>query len=230
MEQSQKASPKLVAFAALVLLCAGLPHFLLDRKAADRAPGQYSVEALLPPVVGSFQVVNREQGVLGRGIEHVAIYQDSARRRTAQFALITNYGIHNGVACYLARGMPVQWRRVEEMKSADSSATFEIVSLGDQSLKGGNRSALFIASTECTTVGCREIPLEIRSGLQLGWIRKKLGTESISAQRRPVPLSITFQSTSVDGSVKTQEQALSEFRELISNFKLNPLRELSASN
>jgi hypothetical protein len=45
-----------------------------------------------------------------------------------------------------------------------------------------------------------------------------------------VPLSITFQSVNKDGNVQDQEQVLSDFRKLVSSFKLIPLRELSAAN
>jgi len=125
--------------------------------------------------------------------------------------------------------MPVQWRRIEQVQSADSSAGFEIASLADQSLRGADRSVLFIASTECTPEGCREIPLPIRTWPQLIWLRNNLETQSLSPGQKPVPLSITFQAIGKDGNVQDQEQALSDFRKLVASFKLNPLREISAA-
>jgi hypothetical protein len=231
MEQPQKANLKLVAFAAVVLLCAGVPHFLFDRTRPKISVGNYLPETLLPPTIGTFHVVSRKQvGGAGEVIEHVAIYQDPTGRQTAQFDLRINSASHNGVACYLARGMPVQWRRIEQLQSADSTAGFEIASIADQSLRGAAGSVLFIASTECMAEGCREIPLEIRTGPQLIWLRNNLETRSATPGKMPVPLSITFQSIGKDGNVQDQEQALSDFRKLVANFNLNPLREVSAAH
>ena len=231
MEQSQKANLKLVAFTTLVLLCAGVPHFLFDRTRPKNSTGHYSPESLLPPTIGTFHVVNRKQvGEAGDVIEHMAIYGDPTGRQTAQFDLRINSASHNGVACYLARGMPVQWRRIEQVQSADLSASFEIASIADQSLRGSAGSVLIIASTECTPEGCREIPLQIRTGPQLIWLRSNLQTQSVGPGEKPVPLSITFQSIGKDGNVQDQEEALSDFRKLVASFKLNPLREISASN
>ncbi len=231
MEQSQKASLKLVAFAAVVLLCAGVPHFLFDRIQLKNSTGSYLAETLLPPTIGTFHVVNRKQvGEAGDVIEHVAIYQDPTGRQTAQFDLRINSASHNGVACYLARGMPLQWRRIEQVQSADSSASFEIA-LPSGSVVAWRRPFCSLHSLYGVYAGrLPEIPLQIRTWPQLVWLRNSLETQSVTPSKKPVPLSITFQSISKDGNVQDQEQALSDFRKLVASFKLNPLREISAAN
>jgi len=234
MEQSQQATRKLVAFAAVVVLCAGAPHFLLDRRSLPHQESrsqQDSPETFLPAIIGDFHVVSRNRNILPRQeIEHVAIYQDRTGTQTAQFDVRVNSSAHNGLACYLMRGMTVQWKRTEEVQSADSIGSFEISSIADQSITGSGRSALFMASTECTPEHCSESPLKVENRPELVWSGSDSEAHGTPRSREVVPLSITFQSVGEGGNVQDQKQALSQFRKLISSFKLAPLRELSSKN
>jgi hypothetical protein len=233
MEESQKTIRKLVAFATVVVLFAGVPHFLLDRNAvvAAQFPDR-SYEYLLPAEIGKFHVVNRWKSALQKPtFEQGAIYQDPTGKLTAQFAIMINFSRdHNGLVCYLAQGLPLRSQRIEQVQAADSSAIFDVGFIGDQSLSGAGHSTLFIASTECGTGGCREAPFLTRAAPQIVWSRPTKAQRDSTDQYRAIPLSITFQSIGGAGDVQDQERALLQFRDLVSKFKLVPLRELSAVN
>ncbi|WP_158750607.1 hypothetical protein [Acidobacterium sp. S8] len=174
--------------------------------------------------------MNRWINPQGSVVEQGAIYQDASGRQTAQFDIMINAGAHNGLACYLTRGMVLESRRAERVQAADSSAIFDVGFIGDQSLSGAGHSTLFIASTVCGAGGCGEAPLLIKDAPQIVWSRAAKAQREPAYQSRPIPLSITFQSVGGTGNAGDQEQAVLQFRDLISKFKLVPLRELSAAN
>ena len=224
MENLQKTIRKLVAFAALVVVLAGIPHFLLDRSPRVIRTAGGSYEYLLPEEIGKFHVLNRWKNAIEQG----AIYQDRNGKQIAQFAIMINApGRHDGLNCYLARGIPLQSLQSEHLQAADSTANFEVGFIGDQSLNGGlGHSVLFIASTQCDAEVCTQAPAPMSMGLQMTWLRPAKIHHDDAEQPRVVPVSITFQSFDAEGA----DQALLQFRELMSNFKLVPLRELSVVN
>jgi hypothetical protein len=252
MEQSQKTIRRLVALAVLVLPLAGVPHFRLDRKPiATRLPDRRpiaarlpdrSYEYLLPATIGKFHVVNRWRNVrpyqaIEQGatyIEQGATYQDSTGKQTAQFAILLNYfGDHNALGCYLTRGMALRENRTEQAQAADSPAKFDVGFFGDQSLNGAEHSTLFVASTVCRAGGCLEAPSAWSSAApHVAWSMSAKTQHERANLAMPISLSITFQSLGSSGETQDQQQqqALLQFRELVSNFKLIPLRELAAAN
>jgi len=236
MEQAQKDTRKLVAFGAVVLLCAGAPHFLLDRgfswpqygtSTAHPAPGN-----LYPSSIGEFQLVNRWQRDLVRNVVEVgATYRDATSTRTAQFDTQLNAGFHNGAECYIARGMQLEWRRAELMTTADSTVTFEIISIVDESISGAGRSSVLIASAECMRDGCKARPLKIRTGPELALLNSHPVKANASDQPGHVSFSIIFQTSGNSGNNKQdEEEALMELRKLVAGFSLGPLRQLAADN
>lgn len=231
MEYSQQTIRKLIAFAVAVGLLAGLPHFLFDRKQETVKVWERSYEYLLPAEIGGFHVVNRWTNVQSHSvIEQGAIYQDSSGRKTAQFDIMVNAsGSHNGLACYLARGMTLRERRIEQIQAADSSATFDVGFVGDQSIGGTGHSTLLIASTECGSKGCWRTPDSSESA-QIIWFQHPKATSDHTPHSTFVPISITFQSLNSDGKAQDRESALLEFRELVSNFRLVPLQEIPSAN
>jgi hypothetical protein len=232
MEKSQKTIRKLLVFAAVIVLCGGVPHFLFGRGSFHARYGYrspYALETVFPSAIGDFHLVNRWQTALqGQVVEQVAIYQDVASKETAQFAIYLNAGAHNAAACYLARGMQMQSRRVEQLQTADSIAGFEIVSIVDQSVAGTDGASLLMATTECGGEKCTSRPLDIKAGPQLTWLKSNYVERDVTANDVPVPLSITFESSGNSGNGQGQDQAKQHFRKLLSNFNLKPLRELSA--
>ena len=234
MEESQRTIRKLLAFAAVVALLGGVPHFLLNRKqlAAAKLIPDRSYEYLLPAELGKFHVVNRWKSALRKPIvEQGAIYQDPTGKLTAQVAILFNLsGDHNGLQCYLTQGLPLQSHRTEQVQAADSSAIFDVGFIGDQSLSGAGHSTLFIASTECGARGCRQPPFLASKAPRIVWLRPAKAQRDPADESRSIPLSITFQSVGGTGDAQDQEQAMLQFRDLVSKFKLVPLRELSAAN
>ncbi|WP_158747920.1 hypothetical protein [Acidobacterium sp. S8] len=213
---------KLVPFATLVVVLAGVPHFLLDRKPRVNQTAGRSYEYLLPEEIGQFHVLNRWKNAIEQG----AIYQDRNAKQVVQFDIrINSPGSHDGLSCYLARGMSLQSLQFEHLQTADSTANFEVDFIGDQSLNGLGHSVLFIALTQCDAEVCTQVPAPLSTGLQVTWLRPAK-VENDVEDPRVVPLSITFQSFDAEGP----DQALLQFRELMSNFKLVPLRELSVVN
>ena len=109
------------------------------------------------------------------------MYQNDEGNVVAQIALRTNApGTHNGLKCYLARGLPLQRQFLEHVAAADSAGDFNIAFVGDESLTGTGEKYL--------------------------------------------PLSVILQSTERSSDKWNEEHALQQFRELMSNFKLLPLR------
>jgi len=200
--------------------------------AATKLLPDRSYEYLLPAELGKFHVVNRWKSALQKPIvEQGAIYQDLTGKLTAQFAIMINFsGDHNGLNCYLAHGMPLQSHRTERVQAADSSAIFDVGIMGDQSVIGAAHSTLFIASTECGTQGCRQPPFLANAAPRIVWSPPTNAQRDSADKSQSIPLSITFQSAGGTGDAQDQEQAMLQFRDLVSKFKLVPLRELSVVN
>ena len=235
METSQ-SKHKFVAFSALVLLGGAIPHYWWDGPARAHGPvdvsSNVSAETLLPPSIGKFHAVDRWRLPQGRGvIEEGATYQDSEGKLTAQIDLRTNnVGVHNGLACYMVRGMTLQRSFLERVTAADSTGDFNIAFVKDDSFEGAGQSDLLIATTQCTAAGCTELPLRMTKGIQLVW-PDALWQQPLRFWYQPlVPLSVKLQAGEHFQNGWDQQQALKEFRELMANFKLLPLRNLYASN
>jgi len=167
-----------------------------------------------------------EHGVIEEG----AIYRDAIGKQMAQIALQLNRsGAHNGLACYLSHGIPLQKQHIEQVRASDSEADFNIAFVSDQSLTGAGQATLLIATTECMPGGCTEAPMKHSYGVSI------LRSEFDKNDRRfknqlLVPLSITLQSLEPSGNALDQEHALRQFRELVSSFGLLPLRTAHSSN
>lgn len=234
MEQLKATTLKLVAFGVAVLVCAGVPYLLSDQGSYQRGsasrPAPHWPDTTFPAAIGGFHVVNRWQNRLSNEVtEYGALYQDPTGTQTAQFDTLFNIGPHDGSDCYLARGMKFQWRRVVEVHTADSIAGFEIVSMEDESMAGSDHATLLIASTNCTRDACKDLTLNFKTGTgpHLVWTRPASSKKNATGSWVPVSLSITFESFANGDHAQDEEQALSQFRKLMSNFRLNPLRELS---
>lgn len=224
MEQDQQLIRKLVAFAAVILFFAGLPHVFLERHTSASASGSRKVpispETLFPPVIGDFHVTDRERIQLREGIiEYVASYSDVSRARTAQFTLFDNVSRHNGSNCYLARGMRMREQYLEKIQTADSIVAFQISFFEDESLNASTGSSVLIASTLCSSAGCTESPLGVRDGLRLAFIRPNLAITR--GDQESIPLSVLFQSN----YGAADQETLAQFRKLMSNFRVGVLEE-----
>jgi hypothetical protein len=157
-------------------------------------------------------------------VEEGGIYQKDEGNVVAQIALLINSPrTHNGLICYLARGLRLQRQFRERVASADSAADFNISFVSDESLAGAGEKYLLIATTECRAGGCTETPLESTNRLQFLW-RGDDPTPPTLESQPVVPLSVLLQSPEGSSDRWSQEHALQQFRELISNFKLLPLR------
>ena len=213
----------------MVLLCAAVPHYRWDRAAptiqTPPASGGVSVSSLLPASIGKFRVVNRWRAQMTDNIvEEGGMYQNDEGNVVAQIALRTNApGTHNGLKCYLARGLPLQRQFLEHVAAADSASDFNIAFVGDESLTGAGEKYLLIATTECRAGGCTETPLERTNEFQVLWRRDDPNRPTLESHLA-VPLSVILQSTERSSDKWNQDHALQQFRELMSNFKLLPLR------
>lgn len=231
METVQQTTRKLAALAAVILLCAVAPQHWSDRSAPAR-PGStsrgVSPESLLPFSLGKFHVVNRWTfPKKGNPAEIGAIYQDAEARHIAQVSI--HFGPHDGLRCYLARGIPVRRQSLESLSAADSIADFNIAYLIDESLTGAGRATLLMATTTCTAGGCSESSVPRTGGLRLIW--PSLTVESGKfLEQAAVPLSVTLQSQEYPADGWDEKHALEQLRELISNFRLLPLRDVYVPN
>jgi len=229
METTQQTTRRLVALSAVVLLCAAVPHYRLDRPApAIQMPhgaSGVSGSSLLPSSIGKFRVVNRWRIPMRDNIvEEGGTYKNDEGNVVAQIALRTNNpGTHNGLRCYLARGLTLHRQFLERVASADSAGDFNISFVSDESLAGAGEKYLLIATTECRAGGCTETPLESTNRLQFLWKGDDPNPPTLDSQP-VVPLSVLLQPPEGSSDGWTQEQALQQFRELMSNFKLLPLR------
>lgn len=231
METIQQTTRKLVAFSALVLLGAGFPHYSWDRpepRHSHYASSESSSEYLLPSTIGEFHVVERRTfPKKGDLIQIGAIYQDTERKHLAQIAI--HIGPHDGLWCYIARGVPLERELLEPATTADSVANFNIAFLRDESLTGSGRANLLMAFTDCMATGCTAPQTQTTSGLQVvlpTWARQ----DRRSLEQCTLPLSITLQSLSEPANKWSEQDALKQFRALIANFRLLPLRNFCASN
>ena len=230
MEHAQKQVGKLAAFAILIVLLAGVPHFMLDRTPTSALPHDLAYHSFLPAKIGEFHMVNQWKNAQRNSIiEHGAIYRDPDGKRTAQIDVITGFSEgHNGLGCYLAHGIPLQLHRTERVNAADVIADFDVGIFTDQSLNGGARSILVVASTDCGPKGCHPTPLATNGALKLIWLRPALPPRD-SNHPNGASLSIAFEIFTDPDKAQDQEQALLQFREFIANFKLTSLSDLAKS-
>lgn len=157
-------------------------------------------------------------------VEEGGMYRNDEGSVVAQIALRTNTpGTHNGLRCYLARGLTLQRQFLEQVAAADSAGDFNIAFVGDESLTGAGEKSLLIATTECRAGGCAETPLQSTNRFQLLWRRDDPNSPTLESQF-VVPFSVILQSAEGSSGRWNQEYALQQFRELMSNFKLLPLR------
>lgn len=225
MEQNQHSTRKLVALTAAILVCAGVPHFLMERHGSapqgEGGLGRVSPKALFPAAIGGFHAIDQEVKLLRNGaVDYVTTYSDPGKEQTAQFALFRNTPPHSGAACYLTSGMHMREQHVEKLQTADSSAAFQISSFEDESRRPGTGSPVLIASTVCSSAVCTDSALSIPNG----WARFALvGANSAADHKdqRPVSLSILFQSN--DGA--SDQETLTQFRELMSTVSVGDLRK-----
>jgi hypothetical protein len=234
METIQQTIRRLVALSAVVLLCAAVPRYRFDRSAPTiqkpHAASGVSVSSLLPSSIGEFRVVRRWRTQMGNNVaENGGMYQNQEGNVVAQIALLTDFlGPHNGLKCYLARGLPLQRQSLERVAAADSASDFNIAFVSDESLTGAGEKYLLIATTECRAGGCTETPVERTNSLRVFW--KWEDPDRPRRESHVVPLSVILQSTEGSSDRWSQEHALQQFRELMSNFKLLPLRNANLPN
>ena len=67
---------RLAAFAVLVGLFGGLPHFLIDR--APRTIAASALAQLIPDKIGGYRVTERWKNALGEEVDEDSVYQDQA--------------------------------------------------------------------------------------------------------------------------------------------------------
>ena len=230
METLRQTTRKLAAFAAVILLCGAAPHYWWDRSEPSRSRpglgGEVLQESLLPFSIGKFEVADRwtfpENGTV---TDIGAIYQDAEDKRVAQMSI--HLGPHDGLRCYIARGVPVQIQKQfqESIAAADSVADFNIAILGDESLTADGKTLLLTATTECTATGCVAAPRLRTGGLRVAWPGSMRENRQFLDQ--PVEsLSVTLQTRVRPENGGDEKQASDELRELISNFRFLPLRKL----
>lgn len=157
------------------------------------------------------------------------MYQYAEGKLLAQIVLRTNdFGGHNGLACYLVRGVSLQTQFLDRVRAADSVANFNIAFVKDESLAGAGHADLLIATTECRATGCTEIPVRMSNDFRIMWPNAIWHPEN-NIYQYVVPLSVTLQSLEYqDGWDQTQ--ALAQFHELMTRFKLLPLRSFYSPN
>jgi len=221
MDKQSTTIAKIIAFAAVVLLCAGVPHFWHDR--AQKAPRillDPRSANLLPDNVGSYSVRNRSNFIEFDSLEQVAIYSDKSGAETVQADLRLNSG-HNGLNCYIARGIPVVWSGLEEVQAADSTAIFDVKILKGASVVTGGYSMYLLAATQCNATKCTEnlMPIEDRIGIRLG------APAVVGNGVEAVPLSIVIESSSATAS---KDQLIRQLRVFMKDMPLVPLGQYSA--
>jgi hypothetical protein len=197
-----------------------------------RTPGQrrershLSLCCLSPSA--KFHLVNRWTfPEKGNPAEIGAIYQDAEARHLAQISI--HFGPHDGLICYLARGIPLRRQFLQSLAAADSIADFNIAFLIDESLAGAGQATLLMATTTCTAGGCSESSMPRTGGLRLIWppFTRENGQ---FLEQAAVPLSVTLQSREYQADGCDEKHALQQLRELLSNFRLLPLRDVYAPN
>jgi len=229
MEQTRATAYKLLALTVIVLSCAGAGHWLTDRQQRQTYLPERSYEYLLPSQIGGFHVISRWKDLLQKhAIKQYARYEDATRNQSAQIDILINNPEHDGVLCYVARGVSVNERRNEMVQGGDLSAAFDVAFIGDQSLTDGRRPTLLVASTECNSKGCVNPGFNTNNEPKLFWPHSP--TSSTVSEAQFVPVTITFQSLPDHGSVVGRDAILLQFREFVSNFRFLPLCTLRNSN
>jgi hypothetical protein len=231
METVKQRAQKLAAFSAVVLLGAAFPFYWWEKTVPVRPPhaiSGVSPEDLLPFSIGEFHVVDRWTfPQKGDPAEIGAIYQDAAGKHLAQIAI--HMDSHDGIECYIARGVPLQMDFEEQVVAADSVADFNISLLGDESMAGLGETNLLMASSDCTATGCARTPRQRNDGLRIVFPILAPDSEEFSDQRT-LTLSITLQSHEHSADGRDEQHAVKQFRALMANFRLIPLRNFYVSN
>jgi hypothetical protein len=231
METVKQRAQKLAAFSAVVLLGAALPYYRWEQPVPVHPPhatSRVSPEDLLPFSIGEFHVVDRWTfPQKGGPVEIGAIYQDAAGKHLAQIAI--HIGPHDGLRCYIARGVPLKGQFEEQVVAADSVADFNISLLGDESMAGVGQTNLLMASSDCAATGCAATPRQGNGGLRIVFPILAPESEEFSDQHT-LSLFITLQSHEHSTDGWDEQHAVNQFGALMANFRLLPLRNLYVSN
>jgi hypothetical protein len=231
METVKQRAQKFAAFSAVVLLGAAFPHYWWGQTVPvhpRHATGGVSPEDLLPLSIGEFHVVDRWTfPQKGDPAEIGAIYQDAAGKHLAQIAI--HMGPHDGASCYIARGIPLQRQFEEQVAAADSVADFNISLLGDESMAGLGQRSLLMATSACTATGCAAAPRQRNDGLRIVFPKLAPGSDEFS-DPRTLSLSIVLQSHEHSADGRDEQHAAEQFRALMTNFRLLPLRNFYVSH
>lgn len=218
---------KLIAFAIVVFGCAGVPHFLYDHAiAAPVTSANLNSLHLLPASVGYYALRTRTSNAIAPNvIEQVAVFVNVSNHEIVQISTFLNGAPHDGIDCYLTRGIPVVWSGTEEVQARDSVAYFRVSVLKGNSIDASTDNSYFlIAAAECAPDGCSE---EDVTQNQFGIFRKPVDNP---LHRVTVPISIVLQPAGFErtSTVAAQKDALlRDLRQFMIDLPLHPLNEFA---
>lgn len=225
METTRNTTLKLIAFAALIFTCAGVPHFLFDRaRPAQASLPDSELTALFPDRVGEYVLKSRmSSDYAKKPFEQVGIFVNPANHEIAQVSVLLDSSSDNGIDCYRARGLSIRWRSTEEVQALDSVASFDVALLEAPSIdSGAGASLILIASSECAPGRCAQLP----SPDALTEIFQTQDASRLAV----TPMSIVLQPAMGNSQLPfaaRKDALMRDFRRFMASFPLHPMRQVA---
>ena len=193
------------AFAALHYLCSPV------RGSTFSGPGA-GTAALLPRQVGDYRMrdtwLTKASGAM---YEVGGLYSpwNAPKNEVEMFVLLNTPTPHDAIYCQLVRGEEISWRHLKQLKTADSTATFDIAIIQNG---GGVR---LVAATNCWSKGCDQGP----SG---GWgyfVPRASLISSMTGAESPVPLTVEIGEEDAEGRGETMQELMARLERFVSGLQ-----------
>lgn len=214
---------KFAAFALMVTVVGAVPYFAWDRPASDVSPALY--ETLLPTVVGNYRLGQRWRNSLVAGIvEWGGLYTDGAAGKGVLLDLFSGtFRSHTGLACYMVSGSTLHWQHLTRVKTADTSAVFNLALVSD------DHTWRLVGNTQCRGGGCDDEELRAWSRI----LPRSILAGFLRPVEMPVPVTITIavarESNSPGPPVPMEAEMLQRFNRFAAGLDLLPMRRLAAA-
>jgi len=158
-------------------------------------------KALLPRQVGDYRI--RETWLTktsGAMYEVGGLYspRNAPKNEVEMFVLLNTPTPHDAIYCQVVRGEEISWRELKQLKTGDSTATFDIA----QIQHGGDVKLL--AATNCWSKGCDQGP----SG---GWgyfVPRASLISWITWAETPVPLTLAIEDEDAEDPREAKQELM----------------------
>jgi len=178
-------------------------------------------DSLLPRHVGDYWIrdtwLTKTNG--GRYYEVGGLYSPAnAPGNEIEMIVVLNMpNPHDSIYCQLVKGENISWRAVKRLKTADSTATFDVA------LIKHDDGVELLASTNCWSKGCDPAPEGTR-----GFFAPPIRPISwITGSAIPVPLTVSIEADHVRDQQQAPEALIARLQSFVGGLQSNSVYEIA---